>query len=296
MGCIAGLQSVLPPNLCCGHESQKPFAMAIPWRCFGTKFMDPHPRPCASAHPLNAKKPMQIMKTHLFINRADAGRQLAERVAKFACIRDLIILAMPRGGVSVAAEIAKALNKPLDVLLVRRLILPNSDDVSLGAITSGGVRFLNHAMIDRMHLSNQVVSDMIFRESIELARRERLYRGDRPSLEIADRQVVLVDDGFTPSSLIRDAIHLLRRQHPDKVLLALPAAPAHLTRDLGMEADEVVTVAETDPSSTLEDCFDHLASTTDAEVLGLLGRAAAPAQPAESNPKLQPRRIRAVAY
>jgi putative phosphoribosyl transferase len=155
---------------------------------------------------------------------------------------------------------------------------------------------LNHALIDRMHLGREVISDMIFQESIELARRERLYRGDRPSLEIADRQVILVDDGFTPSSLIRDAIRLIRRQHPEKLVLALPAAPALVTRELGMEADEVVTVAETDPSGTLGDCFKDLAPTTDDEVLGLLGHAAAPAQPAASKPKSKQHRVRAVAY
>jgi putative phosphoribosyl transferase len=239
---------------------------------------------------------MQPIKRHPFSNRADAGRQLAECLAKFSGSRNLIILAMPRGGVAVAAKIASALKKPLDVLLVRRLILPNSDDLSIGAITSGGVRLLNHALIDRMHLGREVISDMIFQESIELARRERLYRGDRPSLEIADRQVILVDDGFTPSSLIRDAIRLIRRQHPEKLVLALPAAPALVTRELGMEADEVVTVAETDPSGTLGDCFKDLAPTTDDEVLGLLGHAAAPAPPAASKPKSKQHRVRAVAY
>jgi putative phosphoribosyl transferase len=237
---------------------------------------------------------MQTTKLHRFSNRTDAGRQLAQRLAPFAGIRNVIILAMPRGGVSVAAIVAKALKKPLDVFLMRRLILPNSDDVSFGAITSGGVRMLNHAMLDRMHLSDEVIRAVIFKESIELARREELYRGDHPSLEIADHQVILVDDGFTPSSLLRDAIRLIRRQHPDKVVLALPAAPPNVLRDLGMEVDEVVTVSETDPSiATLGDCFKHLAPATDAEVLGLLGRATAPVEP---KPKTRLRNPRAVAY
>ncbi len=226
---------------------------------------------------------MKTMKRHRFINRSDAGRQLAVRLKKFAGLSNLILLAMPRGGVVVAAEIAKALGKPLDLILVRRLIMPNSDDMSFGAITGGGVRVLNHAMIDRRHLDAREVSNIIFNESLELARRERFYRGDRNSLEIADHHVILVDDGFTPRSFIQDALRLLRRQHPDGLVLAMPAGAPHVIHDLEMEADEVITLGEIDLSNSLGACFEDLTPATDNEILALLGHAVIPvsAEPAE---------------
>jgi putative phosphoribosyl transferase len=219
---------------------------------------------------------MKTMKRHRFINRCDAGRQLAVRLRKFAGLRNLIILALPRGGVVVAAEIAKALERPLDVMLVHRLVMPNRDHISFGAITGGGVRVLNHAMIDRRHLDARDVSKIIFNESLELARRERFYRGDRNSLEIADHQVVLVDDGFTPSDLIQDALRLLRRQHPDRVMLAMPVGDSHVIRDLEMEADEVITLGEIEPSNSLGACFEDVTPATDNEILALLGHAVIP--------------------
>ncbi len=212
-----------------------------------------------------------------FGSRQEAGRILAKRLARFSGTPDAVVLALPKGGVAVGAEIARILSLPFDVMLIGRITAPGCGDTTLGAITSDGVRMLNSAMIDRLHLDDADIRRAVLRKSLQIARRERLYRNHLPSLEVADRTVILVDDGCSKCATVRHAIRLLRRQHAEHVIVAIPAACHHAACDLRLEADEVVTLME--PSSPLSPgkCFDHFPPITVAEVQRLLSaRAAAP--------------------
>lgn len=211
-----------------------------------------------------------------FVNRMEAGRELAKKLVKFKKDPDVIILAIPRGGVAVGAEIADALEHPLDVLLLGKVTTPGCGDTPLGAVTSGGVRLLNSAMIDRLHLSEEEVRAAVLRECQDISRRERLYRGDHPSLEVADRTVILVDDGSTPCATVRNAIRLLRRQHVERIVVALPAVCRHSACDLRYETDEVVTLAEPSSPTPAGRWFREFPPTTDREVRSMLDQHFAP--------------------
>jgi putative phosphoribosyl transferase len=202
--------------------------------------------------------------------REEAGRQLANQLAAHAGRRDVVILALPSGGVPIAAEISNALNVPYDILLVRKIRVPGGGDHALGAVTGGGVRMLNWEMIDRLNLSRADVNTAILAESMELARREQLFRGTRPSYSVADCTAILVDDGTTPCSLIRDAIRLIRRQHADHVIVALPVACSHTACDLRMEADELVTLVEDDETPSLRRRFKNFPEISDDDVCRLM--------------------------
>lgn len=221
------------------------------------------------------------MHTHLhasqsFLNRNEAGRALAEKLAKkisiFKDTSQVVVLALPKGGVAVGAEIAAELHHPLDVLLVSGITTPGCGNTPLGAITSGGVRMLNTALIDSLHLSADEVNRAVIKEYQRIARQEKIYRGEHPSIDVADRTVILVDDGTTPCSTLRNAIRLLRREHADHVVVALPALCRHAACDLRYEADEVVTLAEPSYSAPPSRFFRDFPPTTDHEVRELLDR------------------------
>lgn len=219
------------------------------------------------------KIPMHTMKPHRFRSREDAGRSLAKCLAKYTDPGHVIVLALPKGSVPVAAEVARILGKPFDVLLVGKITAPGNREKTLGAITGGGVRMLNHEMIDRLHLTDSEINDAILKESLDLARRERFYRGQHPSLDVADHTVILVDDGTTPCSTVIDAIRLLRRQHADRIVVALPATNGnHAAWDLRLEADEMVTLAKPAASLPSGKRFKHFPRTTAARVRRLLSR------------------------
>ena len=192
-----------------------------------------------------------------FNNREEAGHALAKRLGNRLIGPDTVVLALPKGGVAVGAEIARCLKLPFDVLLVSRITVPGCGRTPLGALTSGGVRVLNCAMIDRLQLSEEEVRGAILSNSIRLAHRERKYRPQRPSLPVADRHVILVDDGGTDCAVIRDAIRLLRRQHVEHVVLALPAACHHRACEMRMEADEVITLTEPSREFRVSRWFEH---------------------------------------
>lgn len=203
-------------------------------------------------------------------SRKEAGRDLAEHLAKFNGLKNAIVLALPNGGVPVGAEVAAILNLPFDILLVADIAAPDPVGAKLGAITCGGVRMLDCAMIDRLHLCDSEVKSAVLRASIELAKRERFFRGHKPSLNVADHTVILVDDGTTPCTTIRNAVRLLRRQHVERIIVALPVACRHVTCDLRHEACEVVTLSEPVSPATVGKWRKRLPETPDSEVLELL--------------------------
>lgn len=211
-----------------------------------------------------------VDRVHRFGSREEAGRKLAERLAGVAAHGDAIVLALPNGGVSVGAEVARTLRVPFDILLVAKITAHGCRDVELGAITSGGVRMLDCAMIDRLQLSDTEINAAVLKKSLKLARREKLFRGHQHSLVVADHTVILVDDGSTPCATIRSAIRLLRRQHAERIVVALPAACRHVVCDLRMEADKVVTLAEPQAPIQTGKLFKHFPRTTVAEVRRLL--------------------------
>ncbi len=205
-----------------------------------------------------------------FENREEAGSELAKRLAKFAQTPDVIVLAVPNGGVPVGTKIASLLNIPFDVMLMATITAPGNSGETLGAVTGGGVRALNNAMIDRLNLSQPEINAAVLRGCQKLARLEKTYRGNSLPLEIADHTVILVDDGTTPCAAIRDAIHLLRRQHAEHVIVALPVACRHAACDLRFEADEVVTLLEPPSPRTAEKWLKQQHRTTVAEVRRLV--------------------------
>ena len=207
---------------------------------------------------------------HTFANRQDAGRQLAELLTRFSGVKDLTILALPRGGVPVAAEIAKSLDRPFDVLIVRKLGVPGHEEVAMGAIASGGVRVLSDDMISMLRLSRAQVDMIIEKETLELERREKIYRGKRPVPAVSGRTVIVVDDGIATGSTMSAAIELLRHQQAKRIIVAVPVAPAETVARLREEADEVLTVLEPELFVSVGKWYQDFSQTTDEEVRALI--------------------------
>ncbi len=210
-----------------------------------------------------------------FTDREDAGRQLADSLSKFAAEENLVILALPRGGVPVAAEIAKALRQPMDVLLVRKLGVPGHEEVAMGALASG-VQVLSDDLIAMLQLSPKQVEAVIKRETEELVRREKLYRDSRPAPVIAGKTVIVVDDGIATGSTMSAAVELLRFQKAGRIIVAVPVAPPSTVERLGEEADDVVTLLEPEPFVAVGQWYDDFSQISDEEVRFLLREANPP--------------------
>jgi putative phosphoribosyl transferase len=209
-----------------------------------------------------------------FRNRSEAGRLLAGALERYKGRPDVLVLALPRGGVPVAYEVATALNAPLDVFIVRKLGVPGHEELAMGAIASGGIRTLNRSVIQQLNIPQQAIDAMAARETEELRRRERLYRGDKPSPAISGRTVILVDDGLATGSTMKAAIAALRRQNPAKIVVAVPTAPADTCEELQREADEVICAVTPEPFYAVGLWYENFEQTTDAEVTELIRRAA----------------------
>src|SRR5438132_2525077 len=182
-----------------------------------------------------------------FRDRAEAGRLLGERLGEYAGRDDVVVLGLPRGGVPVAREVARALGAPLDVFLVRKLGLPGQPELAMGAIASGGTRVLNEELVRELRLDDELIDRVAEREEAELARRERAYRGERPAPDLGGRTVVLVDDGLATGSTMRAAVAAVRRRDPQRVVVAVPTAPPHALRELEPDVDELVWVIAPEP-------------------------------------------------
>jgi putative phosphoribosyl transferase len=209
-----------------------------------------------------------------FRDRADAGRELAAELTPYADRRDVIVLALPRGGVPVAFEVARALNAPLDVFLVRKLGLPGRPELAMGAIASGGVRVLNEEVVRVLQVSDEVIDSVAVEEKQELERREHLYRGDRPAPAVHGRVVILVDDGLATGSTMRAAVAALRKQHPASIVVAVPVGARDTCAEFRGVADEVVCARTPDPFFAVGLWYTDFSQTTDEEVHDLLRRAA----------------------
>jgi putative phosphoribosyl transferase len=208
-----------------------------------------------------------------FKNRSEAGRFLAEQLSAYANRPDTLVLALPRGGVPVAYEVAKALGAPLDVFQVRKLGLPGHEELAMGAIATGGVRVRNPEVVEYLRIPDEVIDEVTARERRELERRERLYREDRPALSPRGRVVILVDDGLATGSTMRAAILALRQQQPASIVVAVPVAAKQTCEELRAVADEVVCAVTPDPFYAVGLWYEDFAQTTDEEVRELLARA-----------------------
>ncbi len=209
----------------------------------------------------------------MFADRRDAGRRLADLLGGFA--RALpVVVALPRGGVPVAAEVAERLAAPLDVLVVRKLGVPWHPELGLGAIAESGIRVLNHELVSEAGISAEDLAAVMERESRELARRVQRYRGDRLPIPVDGRVVILVDDGLATGYTARAAIEALRRRHPSRIVLAVPVAPAESVRELARFADEVVAVDQPEWLSAIGEWYADFGQTSDDEVTASLDAAA----------------------
>jgi predicted phosphoribosyltransferase len=210
----------------------------------------------------------------VFRNRTEAGRALAERLAAYAGRPDVIVLALPRGGVPVAHEVARALHAPLDVFLVRKLGVPGHEELAMGAVATGGVRVLNEQVVRALRIPEAAIDAVARREEQELARRERLYRGDRPPPDVRGKTVILVDDGLATGATMLAAVRALRQQQPARVVVAVPIASRDTCELLREEAEDVVCAVTPEPFYAVGLWYEDFSQTTDAEVRDLLRRAA----------------------
>jgi putative phosphoribosyl transferase len=211
-----------------------------------------------------------------FHDRHDAGRQLAAHLDPYAGRSDVIVLALPRGGVPVGYEVARALGVPLDVFLVRKLGVPGHEELAMGAIASGGVRVLNEDVVSELRISDRWVDVVAARELAELRRREEAYRDGRPAPDVRGKVAVLVDDGLATGASMRAAVSALKRLGPAKVVVAVPVGAAQTCRELEQIADEVVCAETPDPFYAVGTWYQDFDQTTDDEVRDLLARANQP--------------------
>jgi putative phosphoribosyl transferase len=211
----------------------------------------------------------------LFRDRLDAGNNLAPRLAPtYAGRRDVVVLALPRGGVPVAFPIATALDAPLDVFVVRKLGVPGHEELAMGALARGGVRVLNESVIQALGIPKAAIEAAAQREALEIERRERDYRGERPYPAVEDRIVILVDDGLATGSSMRAAVRALRQSRPREIVVAVPVGSPETCAELRDEVDEVICGETPRDFSAVGEWYRDFRQTTDEEVRDLLRRAA----------------------
>jgi putative phosphoribosyl transferase len=208
-----------------------------------------------------------------FRDRSDAGRQLVVKLAEYAHRPDVLILALPRGGVPVAFEVAQALNAPLDVLIVRKLGLPGFSELAVGAIASGGVVVCNPALQNRLGVLDHLIAWLATREQQTLQQRQRAYRGNASSPDVCGKTVILVDDGLAAGTTMRAAIAALHQHTPARLVVAVPTAPRDTCAALRTEVDQLVCIMTPQPFDTVSRWYADFAQTTDAQVRDLLARS-----------------------
>lgn len=206
----------------------------------------------------------------IYRDRIEAGKRLAEYLQDYANRDDVLVLALPRGGVPVACEVAAALHAPLDIFLVRKLGVPGQEELAMGAIATGGVRVLNQDVVRYLHIPDEVIDAVAADEERELERRERLYRDDRSPLDVRGRTVILVDDGLATGSTMRAAAAALRKKQPARIVVGVPVSAAETCDEFRMEVDEIICAAMPDPFHGVGLWYKDFSQTTDQEVRDLL--------------------------
>ena len=216
------------------------------------------------------------MSADRYRDRHDAGRQLGlELKRRLGTLDDVIVLALPRGGVPVAFHVAEQLGAPLDLFIVRKLGVPGHEELAMGAIASGGVRVMNESVMRQLRIPESMVDAVAQRELAELQRRERAYRGDRPPLDVRGKSVILVDDGLATGSTMRAAVQALKKMQPHAIVVAVPVAARETCAALRREVDDVVCLRTPEPFDAVGLWYEDFSQTTDDEVHELLERAGA---------------------
>ena len=216
---------------------------------------------------------MPEVSLQLFRDRIEAGEVLGASLSAYRDRDDVVVPALPRGGVPVAREVARALGVPFDVFVVRKLGVPGHEELAMGAIATGGVRQLNRDVVDALGIPAGVIDEVAAREQIELDRREREYRGSRPPRSLAGKSVIVVDDGLATGSTMRAAAIAVRQQQPAQVIVAVPVGAPSTCAELANDADQVVCVRTPDPFIAVGLWYRDFTPTTDADVRQLLEQA-----------------------
>ena len=209
----------------------------------------------------------------IYHDRSEAGKELATKLSAYKDRDDVLVLALPRGGVPVAFEVAQALDAPLDVFLVRKLGVPGHEELAMGAIATGGVRVLNEEVVDYLKIPERVIDSITAEELKELKRREIAYRGNRPEPEVKGKTVILIDDGLATGSTIRAAAQALRQQQPARIVVAVPVSAPETCDEYRIGVDEIICAATPEPFWGVGLWYHDFSQTTDEEVRDLLERA-----------------------
>jgi putative phosphoribosyl transferase len=217
------------------------------------------------------------MSEHMrFVDRHDAGRRLAARLTHYAGRDDVVVLALPRGGVPVAYEVARALRAPLDVFVVRKLGVPGHEELAMGAIASGGVMVLNTDVVASTGVTSEEIGRVFDRELGTLTRQEAAYRGERPPIEVRGRVAIVVDDGLATGATMRAAVKALRDRGAAAIVVAVPTAPRETCDLLRREVDEVVCANTPDPFMAVGLWYRDFSPVNDERVRELLGEDGVP--------------------
>lgn len=208
-----------------------------------------------------------------FIDRSQAGQQLAAEMRQWQKEEDVIVLGLPRGGVPVAFEIAKELQLPLDIYLVRKLGVPGQPELAMGAIGSGGVKVLNQEIIQNMEITKAEIDQAVEKQMDELSRREQTYRGDLPRAVLSDKTVILVDDGIATGATLKAALQAVQKQDPRKVIAAVPVAPTQVVEELRPKVEAVICLHMTDRLHSIGLWYEYFDQVEDVMVRELLAEA-----------------------
>lgn len=214
------------------------------------------------------------MSPQIFTDRSEAGRQLAARLEKYADRADVLVLALPRGGVPVGYEVARALHAPMEVFIVRKLGVPGHEEFAMGAVATGGVRVLNDQVVSALGIPEYVIDAVAVWEQQELERRERTYRGNRPPPDVREKTVILVDDGLATGSTMLAAVKALHKLGPARIVVAVPVASPDTCELLKTEVDDVVCAVTPEPFYAVGLWYRDFSQTTDEEVRELLQQSA----------------------
>src|SRR5438128_7599005 len=198
----------------------------------------------------------------IFRDRTEAGQILASKLTKYLNQANTVLLALPRGGVPVAYEIGKELGLPIDIFVVRKLGVPGQEELAMGAIASGGVRHSNREVVDQLRIDSKTIDAASVREQKEIERRERMYRGQRPPVDVRGKTVILVDDGLATGSTMRAAIAALHQHQPSRIVVAVPAAAVETCKQIAREVDEIVCAATPEPFYAVGQWYQEFSQTT----------------------------------
>ena len=221
---------------------------------------------------------------HRFANRAEGGKMLAEALSDYSGRSGILILALPRGGVPVAYEVAKSLSAPMDLWLVRKLGVPGQEELALGALAGKSICVLNDDIIDILNIDQSAIDAVTAREQVELERRNRLYRQGRPPPDIREKIIIIIDDGLATGATMRAAIASLRQAGATRIIAAVPVGAVSTCRKIEQEADELVCLYTPEPFHGVGQWYSDFSQTSDEEVLALLASAAALRKSAWSHP------------